>query len=71
MLASTERELAICEADVKMNTCLALFMFVPLRFDRTTPGIARNPTLAVNMTVDWLQSRKRQPHAHAMLNTNP
>jgi hypothetical protein len=28
-------------------------MFDPLRFDRTTPGIVRNPTLAVNITCDW------------------
>jgi hypothetical protein len=27
-------------------------MSVPLRFERTTPGIARNPTLAVSITVD-------------------
>jgi hypothetical protein len=52
ILASTERELAICEGDVKMNTPLALIMLVPLRFERTTPGMARKPTLAVSITVD-------------------
>jgi len=52
ILAITERELAICEADVKIFTSLALRILVPLRFERTTPGIARKPTLAVNITVD-------------------
>ena len=54
ILASTDRELAICEADVNMSTPSAPDMLEPLRFDRTTPGIARNPTLAVNITVDWI-----------------
>jgi hypothetical protein len=54
ILASTERELAICVGDVKMTTSLALVMSVPLRFERTTPGMARKPTLAVNITVDWI-----------------
>ena len=53
MLASTERELAICEGDVKMFTWLAFDRVLPLRLDRTTPGIARKPTLAVSITVDW------------------
>ena len=52
MLASTERELAICELDVKMITPLALDMPVPLIFEMTTPGIARKPTLTANITVD-------------------
>ena len=54
ILANTERELAICEDDVKIRTCLAAVILDPLRFDRTTPGIARNPTFAVNITVDWM-----------------
>jgi hypothetical protein len=54
ILASTEMELAICEDDVKMTTWFALVMLVPLRFERTTPGIARKPTLAVSITVDWV-----------------
>ena len=52
ILAPTERELAICELDVKMITPLALDMPVPLIFEMTTPGIARKPTLAVSITVD-------------------
>jgi hypothetical protein len=52
MLASIERELAICEGEVKMTTSFALVMSVPLRFESTTPGIARKPTLAVSITVD-------------------
>jgi len=52
MLASTERELAICEGDVKMNTSLTFVKLLPLRLERTTPGIARNPTFAVSITVD-------------------
>jgi hypothetical protein len=55
MLASTESELAICEADVKMTTSLALVISVPLRFERTTPGIARNPTLADSTTADFVE----------------
>ena len=54
MLASIEMVLAICEDDVKMTTCFMLVMSVPLRFEMTTPGIARKPTLAVNITVDWI-----------------
>ena len=54
ILASTERELAICEGDVRMTTSLALVMLVPLRFERTTPGIARKPTLADSITVDYV-----------------
>ena len=54
MLASIEMELAICEGDVKMTTCFALVMLVPLRLERTTPGIARKPTLAASITVDWV-----------------
>ena len=52
MLASIEMELAICDGDVKMTTCFALVMSVPLRLERTTPGMARKPTLAVSITVD-------------------
>ena len=52
ILASAERELAICEADVEMITCFAAVMPVPLRFEMTTPGIARKPTLTVSITVD-------------------
>jgi hypothetical protein len=52
ILPTTERELAICEGDVKMTTSLALVKPVPLRFERTTPGMARKPTLAVSNTVD-------------------
>ena len=55
MLASTESELAICEADVRMTTSLALVISVPLRFERTTPGIARNPTLADSTTADFVK----------------
>jgi hypothetical protein len=72
ILASTERELAICEEDVKMNTWLALVMFDPLRFDRTTPGIARNPTLAVNITVDWITTTWvwRANHIQRLIHTH-
>jgi hypothetical protein len=54
ILPTTERELAICDGEVKMTTSLALVMLVPLRFERTTPGIARNPTLADSSTVDYV-----------------
>ena len=57
ILASTEREQAICEADVKMTTWLVLIMSDPLIFERTTPGIARKLALAISTSVDW-QSRK-------------
>ena len=54
MLASIERELAICEGEVKMTTSFVLVMSVPLRFEMTTPGIARKPTLAASITVDFV-----------------
>ena len=52
ILACTERELAICEGEVKMSTWFVFVIEVPLRFEMTTPGMARKPTLAVNITVD-------------------
>jgi hypothetical protein len=52
MLASIDKQLAICVGDVKMTTSLALVKGLPLRLDRITPGIARKPTLAVSITVD-------------------
>jgi hypothetical protein len=56
-LASIERELAIWEKDVKITTSLALVIPFPLRLESTTPGMARKPTLAVSITVDWKVSR--------------
>ena len=55
MLASIESELAICEGEVKMTTSFILVMSVPLRFEMTTPGIARKPTLADNITADLIE----------------
>jgi hypothetical protein len=55
ILASIDTQLAICVEDVKITTSLALVKGLPLRFDRITPGIARNPTLAVSITVDWVK----------------
>ena len=52
ILASTDKQLAICEGDVKIITWLALVKLLPLIFDRTTPGMERKPTLAASMTVD-------------------
>jgi hypothetical protein len=49
ILPTTERELAIWEGDVKMTT---LVMLVPLRFERTTPGIARKLMLTASSTVN-------------------
>ena len=31
-----------------------------LMFEMTTPGIARKPTFAVSMTVDWINCMKRE-----------
>ena len=47
ILACTERELAICEEEVKMTTCFVFVIEVPLRFEMTTPGIARKLALAL------------------------
>jgi hypothetical protein len=55
MLASIERELAICEGEVKMTTSFVLVMSTPLRFEMTTPGIARKPTLADSITADLVE----------------
>ena len=52
ILACTERELAICGADVKMTTWLVLIISDPLIFERTTPGIARKPALAISNSMD-------------------
>ncbi len=46
ILACIDRQLAICVGDVKMVTWLALVKLLPLIFDKTTPGMARKPTLA-------------------------
>ncbi len=52
ILACIDRQLAICVGDVKMVTWLALVKLLPLIFDKTTPGMARKPTLAASITVD-------------------
>src|SRR6267154_2432870 len=52
ILACTDKQLAICVGDVKIVTILAFVKLLPLIFDRTTPGMARKPTLAVSITVD-------------------
>ena len=52
ILACTDKQLAICVGDVKIITWLALVKLLPLIFDRTTPGMARKPTLTASITVD-------------------
>lgn len=52
ILACTDKQLAICVGDVKIVTRLAFVKLIPLILDRTTPGMARKPTLAVSITVD-------------------
>ena len=52
ILACIDKQLAICVGDVKIVTRFASVKLLPLIFDRTTPGIARKPTLAVSITVD-------------------
>ena len=52
ILACTDKQLAICVGDVKIVTRFAFVKLIPLIFDRTTPGMARKPTLAVSITVD-------------------
>jgi hypothetical protein len=56
ILAFIDKQLAICVGDVKMVTMLAFVKLLELIFDRTTPGMARNPTLAVSTTVDCRDS---------------
>ena len=52
MLANIEMELAICAVDIKTLSSLALSRGL-LILEMTTPGMARNPTFAVSITVDW------------------
>ena len=51
MLATIDMQLTICEGDVKMVTWLGLDMLL-LMLEMITPGMARNPTFAVSITVD-------------------
>lgn len=52
ILACIDKQLAICVGDVKIDTWFAAVKLLPLIFDRTTPGMARKPTLAASITVD-------------------
>ena len=51
-LAIIDMELAICAGETKMSTWLALVILL-LILEMTTPGMARNPTFAASITVDW------------------
>jgi len=51
-LATIERELAIWAGDAKTTTWPTLVILDPLKLERTTPGMARKPTLALSITVD-------------------
>lgn len=51
-LAKIEMELAICAVDTKISSLLALVKSLLLIVEMTTPGMARNPTFAVSITVD-------------------
>ena len=52
-LAKIDIELAICEVDANILSMLASDRVLPLILEMTTPGMARNPTFAVSITVDW------------------
>ena len=52
MLANIEMELAICAVDTKILSWPALVMRRLFILEMTTPGMARNPTFAVSITVD-------------------
>ena len=58
-LAKIDMELAIWAEDTNISSWVALCMLLLLIVEMTTPGMARNPTFAVSITVDWNINRVR------------